>query len=369
MPCLLRVQAPATEDVGMTWGPHPSRREFAALMAGAALPVSALMPARAEVAASSPGADMRKAAVALVFGVRAELRNQLTFEFKAPERHRWAYVPGRRAGVTLDDMSSAERELGMTLLASSLSRTGLEKATGVMKLAAVLKDSRGFGRGPGAYAFVVFGDPEKDAPWGWRVEGHHLSLNFTAIGDRIISTTPHCVCADPMEVTEGLHAGLAPIHREDYIGRDLARNLDAAQLSRTRRVGDVPNDVRAGPRRADIAAEPGGIAYPELTDETQRHLMLGIAETYASNLPNDLARAQMARLDGTARDGLRFEWAGGFETTDLHYYRLHGATLSIEYSTRQLASHVHTLWREPGNDFGRAALAAIGEQTLPPENA
>ncbi len=312
---------------------------------------------------------MRKAAVALVFGVRAELRNQLTFPFDAPERYRWTYVPGRRPGLTLDDMSSAERELAMALLASSLSRTGLEKATGVMKLAAVLKDLRGFGRGAGAYAFAIFGDPEKDGAWGWRIEGHHLSLNFTAMGDRIISATPHCVCADPMEVTEGLYSGLAPIHREDYMGRDLARNLDPTQLSRTRRAGEVPDNVRAGPRRAEVATEPGGIAYTDLSDETQRHLMLGIAETYISNLPDDLARAQMARLDGTARDALRFEWAGGFETTDLHYYRLHAPTLSIEYSTRQLASHVHTLWREPGNDFGRAALVAAGVSSLPPEGA
>ncbi len=346
-----------------------SRREFSALIAGTAALATVPSSLRAQSNVSNTGPAMRKAAVALVFGVSAELRKQLTFAFDAPERHGWTYVPGRRAGVVLDDMSSAERELAMALLASSLSRSGLEKATGVMKLAAVLKDLRGFGRGAGAYAFAVFGDPEKDGPWGWRVEGHHLSLNFTAMGDRIISATPHCVCADPMEVTEGLYSGLAPINREDYMGRDLARNLDEAQLSRTRRAGEVPDNVRAGPRRAEIATEPGGIAYTELVDETQRHLMLGIAETYISNLPDDLARAQMARLDGTARDGLRFEWAGGFETTDLHYYRLHGPTLSIEYSTRQLASHVHTLWREPGNDFGRAALSAAGALPLPPEGA
>ncbi len=346
-----------------------SRREFAALIAGAAALATVPSSLRAQSAASTTGPAMRKAAVALVFGVGAKQRKQLTFAFDAPERHRWTYVPGRRAGVALDDMSSAERELAMALLASSLSGSGLEKATGVMKLAAVLKDLRGFGRGAGAYAFAIFGDPEKDGAWGWRVEGHHLSLNFTAMGDRIISATPHCVCADPMEVTEGLYSGLAPIHREDYMGRDLARNLSDAQLARTRRDGDVPNNVRAGPGRAEITAEPGGITYTELSDETQRHLMLGIAETYVSNLPDELARAQMARLDDTARDALRFEWAGGFETTDLHYYRLHGPTLSIEYSTRQLASHVHTLWREPGNDFGRAALAAAGALPLPPEGA
>ena len=134
------------------------------------------------------------------------------------------------------------------------------------------------------------------------------------------------------------------------MGSITIRNLDDAQLARTRRTGAVPNDVRAGPRRAEIAVEPGGIAFPELSNETQRHLMLGIAETYISNLPRDLARARMARLESTAR-ALRFEWAGGFETSDLHYYRLNSPALSIEYATRERVSHVHTLWREPGTEF------------------
>lgn len=353
----------------MKEGPHLSRRAFSALLAGVALPVGIPVPGITQSSQGDTGRAMRLAASVLLAGSSPEVRERLAFPFTAPERHSWTYVPGRRAGVALDDMAAAERELAMSLLAASLSRTGYEKATGVMKLAAVLKETRNFGRGAGAYAFAVFGKPEPDELWGWRVEGHHLSLNFTGFGDRVISSTPHCVCADPMEVTEGLHAGLAPIHREDYIGRDLVRNLDAQQLKRTRRAGDVPNNVRAGPRRAEIAGESGGIAYSELSDETQRHLMIGIAETYFSNLPHDLAHVQMTRLEGAARDALRFEWAGGFETTDLHYYRLHGPALSIEYATRERASHVHTLWREPGNDFGRAALIAAGQQALPPAGA
>ena len=355
-------------------GARLSRRDFGALVTGAAVPAGAGATGRAVADPGAPGsgAAIRKAVLALVAGMRAERRKQLVFDFAAPERHRWTYVPGRRAGVALDDMSTPERALAMSLLAAALSRTGYEKATGVMKLAAVLKEMHSAfrrGHGPGAYAFAVFGDPASSNPWGWRVEGHHLSLNFTAIESRIISATPHCVCADPMEVTAGPYAGLAPIEREDYIGRDLVRNLDAAQMALTRRDGDVPHDVRAGPRRAEVAADAGGIAYTALSDETQRHLMLGIAETYISNLPRDLADTQMARLDGGARDALRFEWSGGFATDELHYYRLHSPVLSIEYATRERASHVHTLWREPGNDFGRAALEAAGQTALPPEGA
>jgi hypothetical protein len=345
-----------------------SRRGFAAMLVGAAAaPIASSPDARATSGGS--GHAMRRAAAQMMAGMRPGGRERLAFPFPAPERYRWTYVPGPRAGVTLAQMSAAERDLAMALLGASLSRTGYDKATGVMKLAAVLQQTRGWGGGSDAYAFAVFGDPAAGGPWGWRVEGHHLSLNFTAIDDQILSATPHCVCADPMEVREGEFAGIAPIHREDYIGRDLVRNLDVIQLSRTRLTGGVPNDVRAGPGRAENGARDGGIAYSELTDETQRHLMLGIAETYISNLPHDLAHPHMARIADAGLDALRFEWSGGFETNDLHYYRLHCPTLVVEYATREAASHVHTLWREPGNDFGRAKLAAAGQEALPPQSA
>ena len=346
--------------------PTLSRRDFTVAMAGVSLPAGLPMTSLADN--RSAGSAMRASAIALLEGVGSGTRERIAFPFTAPERHRWTYVPGRRAGVFLDDMAAPERDLAMALLRASLSDDGYAKATGVMKLAAVLQQTRGFGRGPGAYAFAVFGDPRSGDPWGWRVEGHHLSLHFTAIGDQVISTTPHCVCADPTEVRDGKHAGLMPLDREDYLGRDLARNLNAEQFKRAVLAGDVPNDVRAGPRRATVT-EPGGIAYADLADETQQHLILGVAEAYFLNLPRDLAKAQMARLIGEARDTLRFEWAGGFEPTDLHYYRLSGPTVSIEYSTRDRATHVHTLWRDPGNDFGRAALASAGIQALPPEGA
>ena len=343
-----------------------SRRQLPVLMAGAA--AATTLPVRAQQPGITTGAAIRQAAADLLGGVGSQVRAAIAFPFSAPERHRWTYVPGRRAGVMLDDMGARERDLAMALLAASLSDRGYVKATGVMTLASVLRETRGFGRGSGAYAFAVFGDPTSGGAWGWRMEGHHLSLNFTGFDDAIISTTPHCVCADPTEVLEGPHAGLAPLDREDYIGRDLARNLGAEQMTKARLDREVPNDIRAGPRRAALA-DNGGIAYTELTDETQRHLMLGLAETYLSNLPRVFADAQMARLTGPNRDGMRFQWAGGLETSDLHYYRLHGPTLAIEYATRERATHVHTIWREPGNDFGRAQLAQAGVETLPPEGA
>ncbi len=347
---------------------HLTRRKFGTLVSGmtfsAALPVHGLAQGGIQT-----GSAVRRAATALLAGVRSEARAKLGFSFVAPERHRWRYVPGIRPGLMLEEMARSEQDLAHALMAVALSPVGYAKATGVMKLANVLQESRDYGRGSGAYAFAIFGDPSAGGAWGWRVEGHHLSLNFTLLDDRVISATPHCVCADPMEVTKGGFARLKPLDRDEYMGRDLARNLDERQVAHARMAGPVPRNVRAGPGQAEIFGRSKGIAFRALNDETQRHLILGLAETYVSNLPRDLADAEMAKLSGPARDDLRFQWSGGFETSDLHYYRLHGPSLLIEYSTRERPTHVHTLWREPGNDFGRAQLAAADHPVLPPASA
>lgn len=330
------------------------------LLAGALLPVSA--PA-------ASAAPMRRAALALQAGVGAERRAQLCLPFASPERHRWSYLPGRRrAGVMIGTMPEAERALVFALLATALSERGYAKAAGVLRLADVLRRTRSFGgEGSGIYAIALFGDPAADGPWGFRFEGHHLSLNHTFLGDELVSATPHCVCADPMWVRGGPEDGLAPLDREDYMGRALALSLEAGQLARARLPGRAPTNIMAGPGQPPPG--PEGIASAQLTDETQTHLILGLAETYLANLPPAHARAAMARLQAGARDGLHFAWMGGLEEADEHYYRLRGPSLLIEYSTRNRPDHVHTVWREPGQDFGRAALERAGIGPLPPAEA
>jgi hypothetical protein len=348
------------------------RRQLARVLAGAGaamgVPAAASSREAAPAASRKSGVAIRAAADALLAGAGPACRAKLTFPFGAPERHGWRYVPGVRPGLDLGEMTNAERTLALALLAASLGRAGYAKATGVIRLADVLRVTRGWGRGSGAYAFAVFGDPSHAGPWGWRVEGHHLSLNFTLIGEEVVSTTPHCVCADPDEVMEGPLTGLRPLDREDYIARDLAGSFDAAQMAMARRAGDVPSDVQAGPGRASALDAPGGIGFAALTDETQHHLMFGVAECYVGNLPYDLATALMRKI-AADHDRLRFQWAGGLERSDLRYYRMTGPGLLIEYSTRERANHIHTLWREPGNDFGRGSLMAAGLGPLPPSDA
>ncbi|MFC3124934.1 DUF3500 domain-containing protein [Pseudoroseomonas globiformis] len=330
--------------------PPLSRRTLASL----ALPVG--MAAQAAPPRQHSGVRMRDAAVALLEGSSVASRDALRFAFDAPLRRQWRYTPGPRQGLNLGSMRSTEQELAGALLASGLSPAGLTQARGVMQLADELRAARGSGGGSGAYAVALFGDPASGGAWGWRLEGHHLSLNFTMRGTEILSATPHCVCADPMEVERGEHAGLAPLDRERYMARDLARSLAEPQMALARMPGPVPRDIQAGPGRDSTKFDLVGLPYAALTSETQRHLMLGLAETYLMHLPADLARPELARVSGSGRTTLRFAWAGGLEEDAQQAYRLQGDGLFIEYSTRGRPDHVHTLYRRPGLDFGGPTL-------------
>jgi hypothetical protein len=322
-------------------GFHIARR--AALAVGAAGSwASWLRPAIAQQA--NDAAPMREAAAALLQVADVAQRRRLQAAFASPHRIRWHYVPGNRDGFALAQMSAPLAARAMDLVRASLSDAGLAKVEGVLTLATMPQSQRG----AGSHALQVFGEPVPTGAWGWRLDGHHLSLNFTVLDDHIVSTTPLFFGADPMEVMDGPHRGLAPLFRERYMGRDLARRLNTSQRTLAAHLSRTPSDVQAGPGRAGTVADARGVPFSELTDETQRHLMLGLAETYLDNLPASLARAHLARLAGPARDDLRFTWHGGLEENDAVYYRLHGPRLWIEYATRGQADHVHTLRREPG---------------------
>lgn len=330
------------------------RRRALLLAALAAAP----WPARAQASPGRDAAPMREAALALLRDAGESLRGRLlAAPFDAPARTRWSYLPGPRTGLALGDMPGPLHARGEALLRQALSAGGLVKVQGVIALAQAQQPRYGGPQAP-LHAFAFFGEPAARGAWGWRLEGHHLSVNVTVLDDRVVSATPLFLGADPMDTDPGGHGGLPPLHRERYMGRDLARSLTPAQLLQAGQEAAVPADVLAGPGRDAPAAK--GIACAQLGDETQRHLILGLAQTFFDNLPQAAARAQLARLDGPARDGLRFVWHGGLGADAVCYWRLQGETVLIEYATRRRADHVHTLWREPGNDFGRAALAGAG---------
>jgi hypothetical protein len=261
-------------------------------------------------------------------------------------------------------MPAPARAAAHELLKASLSAVGYGKAVNIVMLEDVLRRIETFGlsRDPENYAFTVFGTPGPAAPWGWRVEGHHLSLNFTLVPGRPVAVTPAFMGANPAEVPSGPQKGLRTLAAEQDLGRALAQRLTEPQRTRTIIAAQSLGDIVSGPGRADSLTTPAGLPLADMTGE-QRGLAVQLIEAYARNVRAELAEQELARMREAGLERIHFAWAGPLDVGRAHYYRLHGPTLLIEFdNTQNNANHIHSVWHDPKRDFGLDLLRAHYER-------
>ncbi len=326
------------------------------LMPFLVLPVLGLGAVR--LGSGSLTGDMGSAAAAYLNSLSPELRARASVPFDVPVRTDWHYVPRNRTGVTFGQMTEPQRIAARKLLRAALSSKGLLKADAIMSLDSVLreleKDSQGPTRDPMAYEVTIFGDPTKP-PWGWKVEGHHISLNFTVTADGW-ATTPSFLGANPAEVRTGPLAGQRVLGAEEDMGWELIKSLDEAQRKEATLAGNVPGDILTIPGRALDETPSVGLSYSAMTP-AQREVLDRILEEYVGNLRHDVAAEQLQRIRSAGMDKIRFAWAGKTDPGHPHYYRISGPTFVIELdNTQNEANHVHTVWHDKTRDFGRDLL-------------
>jgi hypothetical protein len=301
-------------------------------------------------------AKMRTAAQAMVASVDGERRSRLVLDFASDKRTDWHYTPRSRPGLSFADLDATQRDAVHRLLRTALTAAGHKKVTNIIELELVLREIETFGlfRDPEKYFLVFFGAPDAAKPWGWRFEGHHLSLSFTLRGDAI-ATTPSFFGANPAEVRGGAKKGLRVLADEEDEGRQLLALLDPAQRGTAvidpRPYGDIVS------RNADRASplENRGIEARALND-AQKAQLRKLVEVHAAAFEAPLRDARLARAN-EGFENVRFAWAGSIERGKPHYYRVQGARFLIEYDASQDGgNHIHTVWRDFAGDFGRDLL-------------
>ena len=314
------------------------------------------------VASQRTAASMAGAAEAFLATLPADQRAVASFSFDSDDRERFHYVPTEmflRHGLKIGDMNAEQRAAAHELLSKGLSEVGYKTAVDVIELEGILgtlETNGRMNRDPGWYYFSVFGTPSPQGTWGWRVEGHHLSLHFTVVGGETVASTPAFFGSNPAEVKEGPHTGMRVLGMEEDAARALLHALDAEQQSAAIIDDEAPRDIATEAFSTVHALGPGGVKASDLTP-AQRSLLLRLIGTYTSLMADDLAAARMAELEEAGVDEILFAWAGGTERGDRHYYRVQGPTFLIEYdNTQNNGNHVHSVWRDFDGDFGRDIL-------------
>jgi hypothetical protein len=287
--------------------------------------------------------NMAQAATSFLESLDSAQRNKAAYAFADAERFRWHWTTPRnfpRNGLPLTEMTEEQKVLAFTLLGTSISNAGVEKALNIMSL------QRDLGNNPELYYVTLFGMPG-DAAWGWLWEGHHLSRQFTLVGDQV-AMTPFFLGSWPTTSDAGLRA----MAREEDAGLELVNSLTGnARSAAIFQENTLTNHVTQNePKVAPLA--PVGIAYRELMPE-QQQLIDEIIQTYLAVLPKNLAATSLERITAAGLEEVRFGWAGSLEHQRPQYYRVQGPTFLLEFdNSRNRGTHIHSVWRDFERDFG-----------------
>ncbi|HUE13819.1 MAG TPA: DUF3500 domain-containing protein [Planctomycetaceae bacterium] len=333
-----------------------SHKLAVAVLVGATM-LGALLVAKTSDQRAS-GLRMGEAARAFLKTLDDEQRAQATFRYDDPERFNWHYIPRVRKGVPLKSLNPMARAAAHGLIASGLSERGYQQVVNVMSLEDVLFllekgdwTERRLRRDPLNYSLTLFGTPSDQGVWGWRLEGHHLSLNYTVKDGHVVASTPEFFGANPALVDAGPGRSIRVLAPVEDLAREIVRTCTPDQMKTVIVSSQAPNDVWNANRRQSELSPAVGVAAADMTRD-QRTLFKQLLGEYLKNMPADVRAQREARIEAGGFDKIRLAWWGSLERNEKHAYRLQGPTFLIEYNnTQNNANHVHSVWRNTEGDF------------------
>jgi hypothetical protein len=311
---------------------------------------------------------MSTAATRLLDSLTPDQRKQATYPLESDEYLHWNFIPDEtfpRNGLPLKAMTEPQQKLAHELLKSGLSDRGYQTYTSIIALENILRvveGGRGDGRGQAmardasAYRFTVFGQPSTTGVWGWRVEGHHVSLHFLVNKGAIAASTPSFAGSNPAEVQDGADKGKRVLAILEDSGRTLVTALDEKQRTTAIISTAAPNEIVTTNQLDIKPLSPDGLRASAMT-AAQRDLLTKVIDAYTGLMAPDVAAQRMAKIRAAGIENIGFVWAGPVEPGQRHYYRVQGPTFLIEFdNTQNNGNHVHSIWRDFNGDFGRDLL-------------
>ena len=306
------------------------------------------------------GLRMAEAAKEFLAKLSPEQRAQATFGYGDPERLNWHFIPRPRKGIPLKALDPATRTAARALIATGLSKPGYEQAVNIMSMEDVLYlletddwAARRQRRDPLNYSLSIFGAPSEKGEWGWRLEGHHLSLNFTIQDGRVVASTPEFFGSNPSQLDAGPGRSLRPLGTVEDLAREIVSTCNPEQMKVVLIDKKAPNEIWSANKLQPILMPEVGLPASQMSKDQQTLLRHLLAE-YLKVCPSDIRAEREAQLEAADFGKIRLAWWGSLERNARHAYHLQGPTFLVEYNnTQNNANHVHSVWRSTAGDLNQ----------------
>lgn len=291
-------------------------------------------------------------------------RMKTLFPFVSEDRYNFHYFPiNDRKGLPLEDMNDKQKNAAFALLNTTMAAQTVDKVEKIIELENLLKELENRGanddfRDPGKYYLAIYGIPGDSTTWGWRFEGHHVSFNFSASDNRLISGTPGFLGSNPAVVQAGPKKGQEILKEERTLAFTLLHSFTSQQLGKAIIDSVAPAEIITGNKRKAMMEKQEGLTYAEMNSK-QREGFLRLIRLYVYRYKKDFADQMLGEIQRSGLNKLTFAWAGHQRPGigHPHYYRIQGPTVIIEYdNTQNNANHVHTVVRDLNRDFGGDAI-------------
>lgn len=317
-------------------------------------------------APEATGGKMTASAAAFLASLSPELKKKASFDFGDKHRTAWFFTPQQdkekkftRKGARLEEMTADQKKAALALLRSGLSAKGYEQATTIIGLENLLLELEGpksaMTRNTNWYFVSVFGEPSSTGKWGWRFEGHHLSVNYTIDKGEVVAGAPMLFASNPAEVKDGAKKGLRPLPEIEDHARALITSLKEDQDKLAKQPKAFP-EIKEGQPKADVG-DPVGVTADKLTAE-QKATLMKLVKAYADRMPEEFAAAEIKKITATPDAKLHFAYSGSPKPGEGYTYRVQGPEFVVEFlnvqadSAKNAANHIHSAWRRLPIDFG-----------------
>lgn len=322
-----------------------------------AAPASLATQAAKASAASTPATEATARIVASAQAFLATLteadRTKVQFPFDSPQKSKWSNLPTgifKREGLRLGDLGKPQRAAAMALLSTAFSPDGYRKVVEIMAGDETLRAGaagRNVVFGEDEYYLAFLGAPSVSAPWMVQFGGHHLAINMTLAGPQATLAPSHTAAQPASYTLEG--RTVRPLGKESDRAFALMATLDEAQRSQAI-LGYRVADLVLGPGQDGRTIQPEGLKASALS-AAQQTMLLDLVREWVGIANDAFAAPRMDEI----RAGLPetyFAWSGPTTEGSAAYFRIQGPKLVIEYAPQRGVDHIHTIYRDPTNDYG-----------------